>query len=316
MHYLKMEALSQEDVANPSNEASIQNNSSSATCISNEMTDSPSKQATHDANHNDSDNNNNGKKRKRERVDHYANAYENTHYEPISSQPQEIHIPGVPDVIQVSNPPGTPLRQFAHSFQASLTTNNEIPDPNHQIIHQHANGLAIVTAGSLCSKFAAQDVLAIDFLVAAADPCSAGARRKRQSKMLKKGKANNASNKKNNNMAGDNDTATWDAGVVTPSTQIARITLHNGKVIPIHALVWGAILEVHTHVTPEQLTQDPLIEGYLAIVLPTGPFPPSSAKCGDCKQKNDRIRTSLLHTDEQNQTDCDENISFSNVTSD
>ena len=43
-------------------------------------------------------------------------------------------------------------------------------------------------------------------------------------------------------------------------------------------------MELNTTVTPQQLLQDPLMDGYLAIVLPTGPFPPTNKakkKCND-----------------------------------
>jgi hypothetical protein len=380
--HVKMEALSQDDdvvihIATDLTTTSTQNDNNSSsgggdgTCISgfkevvtsiektNHSESSTTKQqqqvvvTTHDDD-DDANHRHQGvatKKRKRERIDHYANAYDNTQYELIPTQPQVIQIPGVPDSIHLSCLPGTPQRQFAHSFQASFHTTTTMTRKNngmdadhhqqdqchHQIIHQHANGLAIVTAGTLCRNYTPHDIQAIDFLVAAAHPCSAGERRKRQSKMLKKGKVNhgtntttNTNNKKNsgdrnhhhqqhesnshsNNekkkdatttqQQHDDDDATVSSGVVTPSTQIARITLRDGTILPLHALVWGAILEVNTNITPEQLTQDPLLDGYLAIVLPTGPFPPNNAKCKDDTDDSKKKEHKKDNKDQRQQQD-------------
>lgn len=193
-----------------------------------------------------------GKKRKREdRVDHYVKAYENIHYTPILPDPQEIRIAGVPNVIHTTTP-GTPLRQFKHSFQTNSAENK-----TSQIIHRHANGLCVVTAGSGLPSL--KDVVRIEFVAQVADPCSAGERRKNIAKLLKKGRLFN-----NNNSD----------GIVTPTTEIARVHLQSGSFISLCSCVWGTILELNTKVTAQQLVQDPLLEGYLAVILPTGPFPP------------------------------------------
>jgi hypothetical protein len=52
------------------------------------------------------------------------------------------------------------------------------------------------------------------------------------------------------------------------------MTRENGTTIQIPAGVWGTVLELNTNVTPELLKKDPLLDGYLAIIMPTGPFPP------------------------------------------
>jgi hypothetical protein len=41
--------------------------------------------------------------------------------------------------------------------------------------------------------------------------------------------------------------------------------------------VWGTVLEVNANLSPELLRRDPALDGFLAIVLPTGPFPPPGA---------------------------------------
>jgi hypothetical protein len=50
--------------------------------------------------------------------------------------------------------------------------------------------------------------------------------------------------------------------------------------IPLSCCVWGTILErnhINLQQNPALLQHDPLLDGYLAVVLPTGPFPPPSS---------------------------------------
>lgn len=212
----------------------------------------------HQNNNSNRHNNKNApRKRKRDGNDHYAKTYENAHYEPIPPDPQDISIPGVPNVVHTTTP-GTPLRQFARSFRAELSLDNA----KTQIVHHHANGLCVVTAGESTSS---AKIERIDFLVEAADHCSAAERRKKQSKMLKK-----------NAQKGEK-------GVLTPTTEIARLHLadNNKSVVSLYACVWGTLLEVNTTLTPERLQKDPLMEGYLAVILPTGPFPPKKKDSND-----------------------------------
>ena len=77
-------------------------------------------------------------------------------------------------------------------------------------------------------------------------------------------------------------------GIVSPKTIIANIILQNGRKIPLKSMVWGTVMELNQSLqqNPELLCQDPLMNGYLAVILPTGPFPPRqrpqfAAKDGD-----------------------------------
>ena len=253
-----------------------------------------------------------GKKRKREKIDHYAMAYENVRFEPIVAKPQPIEIAGVDYAIHTTTP-GSPSRQFKYSYRVTFleTKHTATATPLlNQVIHQHANGLCIVTAGEHNQAHhlpaSAEMIERIEFLATTADPCSAGARRKRQSKMLRKGtasvshknqKTSNNNNNNNNdpsttNSKEENDTATQNDGMVTPDTILAKIhcrannnnqdetgtttpaAIMTTTSLPIYAGVWGSLLELHTSLTPEQLTHDPLLNGYVAVILPTGPFPP------------------------------------------
>ena len=120
-----------------------------------------------------------------------------------------------------------------------------------QVVHQHANGLCVVTVGEQ-SIPPSKILKSVQFIVKEAPSCSNTEKRKRQSKMLKgQGKVNN---------------------VVTPSTVIAELILEerNSKegrigsktVIPVHACVWGTILELNsTALMPDIILEDPLLNG-------------------------------------------------------
>jgi hypothetical protein len=134
-------------------------------------------------------------------------------------------------------------------------------------VHTHPNGLAIVTAGNSWNH---GSVSSVNFEVLASDVQNAGMRRKKQSKMM------------HNKVV---------EGVVRPDTVLARASVvkpndGNGDdpkntsttTIPILSCVWGAVVEINPQLTanPGLLAKDPLLDGYLAVVLPTGPFPPQA----------------------------------------
>jgi hypothetical protein len=96
--------------------------------------------------------------------------------------------------------------------------------------------------------------------------CSAAEKRKRQSKMLQGKTVDHA---------------------VTPSTVIAELVLaekgqqgpsktHPTVVVPLRSCVWGTIVELNDRLTPQVLLDDPLLDGFVAIILPSGRFPPLS----------------------------------------
>jgi len=155
-----------------------------------------------------------------------------------------------------------------------------VPDPKddddarikiQQVVHKHVNGLCMVTVGEL-SIPPSKTLKSFRILAKEAPSCSNAEKRKRQAKMLKgRGKVDH---------------------VVTPSTVIAELVLEdrasgeekkmdteNPKTatIPLYACVWGTILEVNSSaLTPDVLLRDPLLDGFIAIILPTGKFPPTN----------------------------------------
>lgn len=114
-----------------------------------------------------------------------------------------------------------------------------------QVVHKHANGLCMVTAGDL-SLPPSKALKSILFVEEEAPQVSNSKKRKRQAKMLK-GKA-----------SVDN--------IVTPSTVMAELTLedkNNGieTMIPLRACVWGTVIEVNKTVSFDSLLNDPLLDG-------------------------------------------------------
>lgn len=165
--------------------------------------------------------------------------------------------------LESTDHPRSPQRFFRESFTAAVEANRpELPIVNGkdsavdsfqltQVVHHHVNGLCIVTAGEhLPDK---SNVVGIEFVATEAPACSAAEKRKRQAKMLKGGKVNDA---------------------VNPTTIIARLKLESGETLPLYACVWGTVLELNHSLTADVLFDDPLLDGYLAVILPSGIFPP------------------------------------------
>lgn len=130
--------------------------------------------------------------------------------------------------------------------KAGCNSNDETTVKISQVVHQHVNGLCMVTAGEL-SIPPSKILKSIRFVVKEAPPCSNAEKRKRQAKMLKgKGKVDH---------------------IVTPSTVIAELVLEEQTggqetIVPLRACVWGTILELNTaNLTPETLLKDPLLDG-------------------------------------------------------
>jgi hypothetical protein len=202
---------------------------------------------------------NTSRKRKRSFGDTLATAYSS-----VSIAPRKLTCKPRPD---------SPHFFFSSSYDVipsgfkSDQEGENVVDPNNdvdvvirQVVHQHVNGLCMVTAGEL-SIPSSKILRSIRFLAKEAPSCSNGEKRKRQTKMLKgKGKVEH---------------------VVNPSTVIAELILEDRTsvhtncesetmvtkktkttIIPLRACVWGTILELNsTALTPDVLLQDPLLDG-------------------------------------------------------
>ena len=167
------------------------------------------------------------------------------------------------------------IAEAPQGSNSSTTESSKFESSNFrlsQVIHQHVNGLCIVTIG----EYVPQNIDSIDFLVSEAPPSSAGEKRKRQSKLLR-GKGGGNTNNNSNSNNGNNKMN----GIVSPTTVIANLKIkddsgENCTTLPIYACVWGELLELNHNLTPDVLQKDPLLDGYVAVILPTGPFPPTN----------------------------------------
>ena len=228
-----------------------------------------------------------------------------------------------------------------------------------QVVHRHANGLVIVTAGSILAQVAADSnktttettttrraIKAIHFRQepAAIAKESAASKRKQQSKLLKqqqkqqdkglllrrrRGGEGGGEEGGNGNQQPNQSR---EPGIVFPTDVLAQVEFetieaykkdkekqilleegmemdateeeevdkekdnhkdcprmnvedgnnnldnnNNNNMINLYACVWGSILELNRSISPNVLANDPLLDGYLAIILPTGSFPPTTS---------------------------------------
>lgn len=192
--------------------------------------------------------------------------------------------------------PNIEIPEIKPSTLSKDSTNGSEIDHNddydhHQVVHRHANGLCIVTAGTLVEKFSGVDqkdnsIVKVEFRISAPDPTSLGGKRKKKAKIMKN------SNNKNEQ-----------PGLIKPSDTIATVTFKNGRQLDLKSCVYGTILELNTKlilsfseddknqgenrvddntknkVSPSLLISDPLLDGYLAVILPNGPFPFRKNSC-------------------------------------
>jgi hypothetical protein len=180
-----------------------------------------------------------GSKKRRRTENSYHKAYAGVKFCPIPS----------------TGRPGTPHRYFKESYRVDFADGGgggEESASIQQVVHTHVNGLVIVTAGTSLPK----GITSVDCQASAADVASqsAATKRKQQAKMLK------GKNVKDS---------------VGPSDQLATLKLlDTDATVQLRCCVWGSIIEINPNLSPQNVQDDPLLDGYLAVILPSGPFPP------------------------------------------
>ena len=185
----------------------------------------------------------NRSKKRRRSDDAVAKAYNGVKFTPIPS----------------SGRPGTPHRFFRESYRVDfLPEDDDKQGKQHppQIVHSHVNGLAVITAGD----FVPETVDLVQLLVNEADVASqsAGNKRKQKAKMLRGKTVSDA---------------------VFPKDALATVVSKDEE-IQLRCCVWGSVIEVNPNLDTKLLQEDPLLDGYLAVILPSGPFPPIMSKDG------------------------------------
>jgi hypothetical protein len=185
--------------------------------------------------------------RKRTRHRHENHAHQPPRADPYQEAYRSIVVKPHPDSSQPPRP-GSPSRYFQSSYIVQHYDDDEHqqrePFYSH-VVHQHANGLVIVTAPS------SFDSIHMNTGICAV-PRSVKDNKKMQAKMLR------------------GVTMKQQQGIVHPNTVLA-VGHRDGATTELRCGVWGTCLEVHAAVSNT-------IPSYLAIVLPTGPFPPRKAR--------------------------------------
>jgi hypothetical protein len=190
-------------------------------------------------------------------------------------------------------PPCTPLRYFQSSFRASQPSPVALDDTSasaataitlraEMIVHQHRNGLCVVTVANGAALWqhmestGSNSSLRWKYLVEATPAdLSMAQTRKRNSKLLSQ------------------SSKAQEAGVVTPNDVLATLEIVHKDAddsgtqpslqIQFPCAVLGSILELNRKyeraTTMEAwhrwLVADPYSTGYLAVILSAGPFPPN-----------------------------------------
>jgi hypothetical protein len=154
------------------------------------------------------------------------------------------------ELIESTGRPGTPRRYFDESYRVQCNSHaNDIGIS--PIIHKHANGLCIVTAGDISVKTSIARIDSVQ-LFATASP-SGHDKRETTSKKSKMQKDSNS---------------------IRPMDVLAELHMEDGTVASLPSCVVGDVLEVNHQLTPDLLAKDSLLDGYLAVIRPAGPFPP------------------------------------------
>jgi len=185
-----------------------------------------------------------GKGKKRHRSDDaFAKAYNGVKFSPVAS----------------TGRPGTPHCFFKESYVVKFVGDEESSPSSSlsqkQVVHTHVNGLVIVTAGDSIPNHDDNMMESIQVMADVADVASqsAGNKRKQKAKMLKGKNVQDG---------------------VSPTDPLATIKLKDGKEIQLRCCVWGSVIEINPNLSPDLVREDPLLDGYLAVILPSGPFPP------------------------------------------
>jgi hypothetical protein len=202
----------------------------------------------------------------------YQRAYEGVTFAPMES----------------TGRPGTPHCFFKSSFRVTLPDTVDNADESTATaatatprlvvskmrVHQHANGLCVVCLDSdeIDSINFGNDCRSVQFTVSEIPDLSLAQKRKRGAQQLR----------------GKHSKSDVDVGTVLPTTTLCEIVTPakcttdtvpttattTQSTIAVPCCVFGSVLELNHGITPSLLQSDPLLKGYLAIILPAGTFPP------------------------------------------
>ena len=175
------------------------------------------------------------------------------------------------------------------------SSNPETPKTSagHQVIHRHLNGLCLITAGDILSQVKdASTISSVHYHV-------------NISQMAQSSRGKIRAKKKTKKKLSDTVEDRGSDGIVEPMDVLCTIALNNGISYECKCCVAGTVLELNhrlistnngdvqqyvdqTNVLqsegdrsvapndPSLLLTDPLLDGYLAVIMPRGAFPPGT----------------------------------------
>jgi len=232
----------------------------------------------------------------------YASSY-TTHFKkepasPLSTATSTLPASPSPTIIESIEETNLKTGGSVIGTTAAPEPDSSLLTRNSQVVHKHANGLCIVTAGDTIRSIRRQPqttdddkdnnrppleegtttvepptITKVTFQTQETDVNSVGAKRKKSKMMRGNGQKKNSG-----------------PGVVKPADVVALVTLGDGREVPLRACVSGTIIELNQRLTsesgdgtmeedksmavPSLLVTDPLLDGYLAVIMPNGQFPP------------------------------------------
>ncbi|EED90348.1 predicted protein [Thalassiosira pseudonana CCMP1335] len=172
----------------------------------------------------------------------------------------------------------------------------------NQVVHRHLNGLCIITAGSVLenctpattsnNEQTTNSIASVSYFVKVGKDAQSA-----RGKLRAKNKKKKGNSSKNGDTIIEGENREHD-GNVSPTDPLCEVTFVDGRTVLLKCCVSGTVIEVNRRLKcssslsedaelsaekggdeggpgdPSLLLSDPLLDGYIAVVLPTGNFPP------------------------------------------
>jgi hypothetical protein len=156
--------------------------------------------------------------------------------------------------------PGTPHSLFQKTF---------VDDASLMQVHQHVNGLCVITAGTaLLQDNNSDPPTSIEFQVEELPDSLSSQQKKRKHDFSASAKQPSSSSSHHNNNKKK-------PGFVTPSDTLLKVEKADGTFLHLPCCVLGRVVELNQLLSPDVLYKDALLKGYLAVISPQGSFPPT-----------------------------------------
>ncbi len=230
-------------------------------------------------------------------IDHEQHTLKHEHDEHIICVQEFVvhsHVNGL-CILTIGQSLKTILDNINNSSKSSESNQNNLVDEEQNIGSSSTTRGISCTSTSLCHNNTCTttehdeiQIQQISFMVNTTKNQSVGQKRKEAKKMkrgnvyLNNNSHNNQSNDdESNNTRNNNNNNNNNNGMIQPGTLLLQITLTNGSIINVPSCICGTVLELNSNIIrdPMLLVNDPLLDGYLAVVLPNGSsFPPKGIR--------------------------------------